>query len=253
MRKQVSSQWLIMLPRHIVCPVSVSQSGTWTFHKTGGNRVVRYYQRDALNVRLSKTLQQRTSVLWRNWLQPGQSSGHVSDWQKGYSVQHTNEMAELIVVFIFWLNFSPCRLGQVVETIIPIGLNYSARHQYKLHEWRVDSCKRTSRLQKTATNIRHALWVWGKRLPNLPFPFLPRSGFWWCRFYRCRFYSLPFLPVAFFTRCPFYRCPFYRLPNLQFPFLPWSFLPWLFLPFPFLPFTHQKSVETFSYFAYNIF
>jgi len=33
-------------------------------------------------------------------------------------------------------------------------------------------------------------------LPNLQFPFLPHSGFWWCRFYHCRFYPLPFLPVA---------------------------------------------------------
>jgi len=75
---------------HVVCPVSVSQSGVvnipqdrWESHWA-----VRYYQRDVRRPqwRLSKILQQRTSVLWRNWLQPGQSSGHVSDWQKGYSV-----------------------------------------------------------------------------------------------------------------------------------------------------------------------
>ena len=56
-------------------------------------------------------------------------------------------------------------------------------------------------------------WVWGKRLPNLPFPFLPHSGFWWCHFYRCRFYPLPFLPVALFTSCLIYRFSFYRESN----------------------------------------
>ena len=49
-------------------------------------------------------------------------------------------------------------------------------------------------------------WVWGKRLPNLPFPFLPHSGFWWCRFYRCRFYLLPSL---------IYRFRFYLLPPMR--------------------------------------
>jgi len=80
---------------------------------------------------------------------------------------------------------------------------------------------------KTTKNVYQypSLWVWGKRLLNLPFPFLPQSGFWWCRFYRCCFYPLPFLPlpflpvahftVALFTGCLIYRFRFYLLPEKQ--------------------------------------
>ena len=97
MRKQISSQWLIMLLRRLFHPsdtlfvrfLSVKVV-SWTFHKTGGNRAVRYYQRDAR--RPQRTSQQNIAAA---------NVRHISDWQKGYSVQHTNEIVELIVVFIF--------------------------------------------------------------------------------------------------------------------------------------------------------
>ena len=160
MRKQVSSQWLIRLLRRLFHPSDT------LFVRFPSVKVVRGHStrpveialsattnrtRDALNVRLSKILQQRTSVLWHNWLQPGQSSGHVSDWQKGYSLQHTNEMAELIVVFIFcsqtqWLNFSPCRLqGQVVETIIPILQRSTSIQVTRVTSWQLQENVKTTK------------------------------------------------------------------------------------------------------------
>ena len=80
MRKQVSSQWLLVshAPQAIipffgpiVCPVTVSQSGVVDIPQD------RWKSRCPLlptgretpskvNVRLSKILKQRTSVLWRN-------------------------------------------------------------------------------------------------------------------------------------------------------------------------------------------
>ena len=162
---------------------------SWTFHKTGWNRAGVWHVRCPLLPTGRETPSTYVSAKYCSSERP--SSGAI-DFSQDSPVSETQ-----------WLNFSPCRLGQVVETIIPVGLNYSARHQYKLHEWRVDSCKRTSRLQKTATNIRH-------------FEF----GVNGCLIYRFRFYCNPVSGGAVFTRCLFNNFLFYPLPILPLPFLP---------------------------------